>query len=358
MRIRRRLPLILTVLAVAAAIIIAVILRKHAPPEPARLLPGADGYVYIDLRWLRRANLLGELPPVPRAPEYEHFIQATGFQFERDLDQAAFAIHYPPQQASRNAPPQPRFSEVMVGKINGEKVRDYLRQISTSIDQYGSTEIFNIPLEGRVLRVAILGVDTVAASNFPDPQVIRGIIDRSRKLASPFGGPAMLRQYYKDVPLTSLIWAIFQAGSIPANAASRTGPFDWSFLFQRPAVVVLSVRYLGSILFKADAYTSDDEQAQQIAERLGTFLNLFRTAEASVPAGASDEDVKKFLDSLKVAQSGKQAIVSATVPVNLIHKIFTEVPNQVTSPPIPAKPAAPATSHVRRKTPKTPAAHR
>jgi len=39
--------------------------------------------------------------------------------------------------------------------------------------------------------------------------VIRGIVDRSRKLASPFGGPALLRRYYKYVPLASLGWAIF-----------------------------------------------------------------------------------------------------------------------------------------------------
>ena len=42
MRIRRRLPLISAVLIIAAALALAVVLRKHAPPEPARLLPGAD----------------------------------------------------------------------------------------------------------------------------------------------------------------------------------------------------------------------------------------------------------------------------------------------------------------------------
>src|SRR4249919_2240718 len=116
MRIRRRLPILFGVVLVIAAIALAVVLRKHAPPEPARLLPGADGYFYVNLKWIRRANVAGQMPDVPHEPEYEQFIQATGFQFERDLDQAAFAIHYPAiNPGAGPATPEPaRFSEVFV----------------------------------------------------------------------------------------------------------------------------------------------------------------------------------------------------------------------------------------------------
>ena len=215
MRIRRRLPILFGVVLVVAAIALAVVLRKHAPPEPARLLPGADGYLYVNLKWIRRANIAGQMPDVPHEPEYEQFIQATGFQFERDLDQAAFAIHYPAVRKNANpaAPEPPRFSEVFVGRIEGERLRAYLGKISGSVENYRSVDIYSIPLEGRTLRVAILGFDTVAASNHDDPMVIRGIVDRSRKVASPFGGPALLRRYYKYVPLASLGWAVFQGGS-------------------------------------------------------------------------------------------------------------------------------------------------
>src|SRR5579863_4475387 len=249
MRIRRRLPLILAVLLVITAVALAVVLRKHAPPEAARLLPGADGFVYVNLGWMRRANLTGELPPVPHDPDYEQFIQATGVQFERDLDEAALAIHYSggsPDTKTGN--PHPRFSEVFVGKFDGERLRAYLRQISSSVDSFQTRDIYNIPLEGRTLRVSILGVDTVAASNLDDPLVIRGIITRSRKLASPFGGPALLRQYYKDVPFASLGWAVFKIQ--PTGDLSASG-----FLFPKPATVVASVRYLGAVHFKAQAFT-------------------------------------------------------------------------------------------------------
>src|SRR5215471_16358714 len=94
MRFRRRIPVLLGLLIFVAAVAAVVELRKHAPPEPARLLPGADGFLYVNLKWMRRADMADKLPQVPHDPEYEQFIQATGFEFERDLQQAAFAIHY------------------------------------------------------------------------------------------------------------------------------------------------------------------------------------------------------------------------------------------------------------------------
>jgi len=344
MRIRRRLPIILSVLLIAAAVALAVVLRKHAPPEPARLLPGADGFVYINLQWMRRANIAGQLPAVPHDPDYEQFIQATGFQFERDLDEAALAIHYP---AKPDSAQQPRFSEVFVGKIDGERLRAYLAKISSSVENYQTRDIYNIPLEGRTVRVAILGVDTVAASNLDDPQVIRGIIGRSRKLAYPFGGPALLRQYYKEVPLASLAWAIFKIQQFPDPAAS--GPLGWSFLFPKPATVVASVRYLGAVHFKAQAFTESDAEASHLVDRLDTFLNVFHTAESTVSTPGPDPDIKAFFDSLKIQPEKSRAVLTATVPLGLIRKALAEAPSSVTPEVQPPQDPAPYPAAGKKK---------
>jgi hypothetical protein len=352
MRIRRRLPIVLAVLLIAAAVALAVVLRKHAPPEPARLLPGADGFVYVNLGWMRRANITGELPAVPHDPDYEQFIQATGFQFERDLDEAALAIHYPanPSDTKPDSAQPPRFSEVFVGKIDGERLRTYLHQISSSVENYQTRDIYNIPLEGRTVRVAILGVDTVAASNLDDPLVIRGIIGRSRKLASPFGGPALLRQYYKEVPFASLAWAVFKIQ--PAADLSASGPIGWSFLFPKPATVVASVRYLGAVHFKAQAFTGSEEEANQLAGRIDNYLNVFRTAESAVSTPGPDPDIKAFFDSLRIQQQKDRALLTATVPLGLIRKAVAEVPSSVTpeaQPPQSAVPPAPASKSRTKK---------
>jgi hypothetical protein len=338
MRIRRRLPVLFGFLLLAAAIALAVVLRKHAPPEPARLLPGADGYFYANLKWIRRANIAGQMPDVPHEPEYEQFIQATGFQFERDLDQAAFAIHYPPVKPNSKAasPEAARFSEVFVGRIQGERLRDYLAKISGSVENYNSVDIYNIPLEGRTLRVAILGFDTVAASNHDDPMVIRGIVDRSHKLASPFGGPALVRRYYKYVPLASLGWAIFKvdpADSLPARNAL-------SFLFTKPATVVASARYLGRVHFQAEAFTGSKDEAQRLSEQVGTFLHLFHTAEGTVSMPGNDPDVKAFFDGLKIQQNGDRTVLTAAIPPGFIRKAVAASPAEAT--PEAAQPAPPA----------------
>jgi len=319
MRIRRSFPIIVAVLLVAGAVALLVVLRKHAPPEPARLLPGADGFVYINLQWMRRANLIGELPPVPHDPEYEQFIQATGFQFERDLDEAAFAVHY----SSPGTPP--RFSEIFVGKMQGQLLRAYLKKLSSSTENYRSVEIFSIPLESRTVRVAILGMDTVAASNTDDPQVIRGIVDRSRKLASPFAGPALLRQYYKHAPLASLAWAIFKID--PSEFNSSMG--GWSLWFSRPAVGVASIRYLRELRLRVVAFTTSEQDAKNIADRAATYLSLFHAAENSTAASGGDPDVKAFLDSLRFEQQKQRAVLTATMPVGLIRKALAEAPAAV-----------------------------
>jgi hypothetical protein len=336
MRIRRRLPILFGVVLVAAAVALAVVLRKHAPPEPARLLPGADGYFYVNLKWIRRANIAGQMPDVPHEPEYEQFIQATGFQFERDLDQAAFAIHYPAiKPGARPATPEPaRFSEIFVGRIDGERLRTYLGKISPTVENYRSVDIYSIPLEGRTLRVAILGFDTVAASNHDDPMVIRSIVDRSRKLASPFGGPALLRRYYKEVPLASLGWAIFRVD--PAGGLPGSSPL--SFLFTKPATVVASVRYLGRVHFRAEAFTGSSDEAQRLTEQVGTFLQLFHTAEGTVSMPGSDLDVKAFFDGLQIQQHGNRTVLTAAIPPGFIRKAVAAPPSEAAPETRPAPP--------------------
>jgi hypothetical protein len=339
MRIRRRLPIPLAVLIIIAAIALIVMLRKQAPPEAARLLPGADGFFYVNLKWIRTFNATGQLPPVSREPEYQKFVEETGFQFERDLDQAAFAVHYPQNwgNGTGGAATEPRFSEVFVGKIDSGQLTAYLKKVASSVDDYRGFEIYNIPLEGRTVRVVILSYDSVAVSNHPDPGVIRGMLDRSRKLASPFGGPWLLRKFYRKVPLASLSFAILRVK--PAQMSSMGGLGSWSLLFPNPAVAVISGRYLRALHLRAEAFTDSDADAKSIAEKASAFLSLFHAAEGSVGAQGTDADVKTFFDSLKVEQSGDRAILTATVPTGFIKKVLSEVPGDVVAPAGPTAPA-------------------
>src|SRR5947209_10735915 len=75
------------------------------PPEAARLLPQSDAVVYLNLQPVRLAAGFSSLPQVKHDPDYEAFVQATGFEFERDLDEAAIAVHLGASaQPSKGAP--------------------------------------------------------------------------------------------------------------------------------------------------------------------------------------------------------------------------------------------------------------
>jgi len=335
MRIRRHLLIPLAVLLIVAVVALIVTLRKHAPPEAARLLPGADGFFYINLEWIRTFNATSQLPPVSRDPEYQKFVEETGFQFERDLDKAAFAIHYPQSwgDGTGGSASEPRFSEVFVGKIDSGRLTAYLKKISSSIDDYRGFDIYNIPMEGRTVRVVILSYDSVAVSNHPNPDVIRGILDRSRKLASPFGGPRLLRQFYRKVPLASLCFAILRVQPAEMNSLGEVS--GWSLLFPKPAVAVISARYLRALHLRAEAFTDNEADAQAITEKTAAFLSLFHAAEGSVGPHGTDADVKAFFDSLKVEQSGDRAILTATVPPGFIKKVLTEAPPETVPPAAP-----------------------
>jgi hypothetical protein len=345
MRIRPTLPIALAVVVVGATLTLAVQLRKNAPPESARLLPGADGFVYANLGWARKANGGKLLLPVAHDPEYERFIQETGFDFERDLDAVAFAIHYPEKWAGGGTggnAPEPRFSEVFIGKFDGTRCLAYLKRTAQSVENYNSIDIFTIPLYGRSFRIAILTVDTVAASNHDDPAVIRGMVDRSRRLASPFGGPALLRRYYKRVQLASPVWMVARVEPLARESEA------WSSLFPKPADLVISASYnplhlplrVDALHLRAEAWTGSEQDARDIADKANVFLAMFRSAEMSVGSSGSDADVKALFDSFHIRQEGTRALLSATIPGEVLRKLG-ESPEQVQelgTPPATAQP--------------------
>jgi hypothetical protein len=337
MRIRRTLPIALAVVAVAAAVTLAVELRKEAPPEPARLLPSADAFLYANVGWIRKISS-APLPVVSHDPEYQRFIEETGFEFERDLDVAAFAVHYPgtwPGGGTGGTAPEPRFSEVFVGKFNGERLAAYLKHTASSVESYNSVDVYSIPVQRRTFRVAVLSVDSVAASNHDDPGVIRGMIDRSRRLASPFGGPAFLRKYYKRVQLASPVWAI---GRIDPASPEFGG---WKDFLSHPADVVLSASYnplhlplrTAALHLRAEAWAGSSEDARNITDKINVFLAMFRSAEVSVGSAPAEADIKALFDGLQVRQEDSRTELYATIPLGLLRKALTEgAPSTVGAP--------------------------
>ena len=252
---------------------------------------------------------------VPHDPDYERFIQETGFQFERDLDEAAFAVHYPAlgKRRHRRAPhPSPVSPRSSLAGSRANASRAYLHKIAGGVEDYHSADIYSIPLEGRTVRVAVLNVDSVAVSNHDDPAVIRGIIDRSHKLASPFGGPALLRQYYKSLPGGEQDPAGRKAGVVYwPRPAFR--PMNWAAgrcCFEKPAAVVVSAYYpvySPSLALARRGVPRNEDDAQGLTDKVSNYLTLFHAAEIAVATrrhGSGREGVLRQPEHRTPRQSG------------------------------------------------------
>src|SRR5580698_2076587 len=112
-RTRRTLLIVAGVLLLLA---VAIFLRSKAPPEAARLLPESDGILYFNLSPFR-TFLHKDIKPPERVPEYQQFINATGIDWERDLDQVAIGLHRMQNPKGPNGPVA--YSLVLVGKLTG-----------------------------------------------------------------------------------------------------------------------------------------------------------------------------------------------------------------------------------------------
>src|ERR1035441_6015408 len=233
-RTRRTLWIVAAVLLVLAA---AIFLRSKAPPEAARLLPESDGILYINLKPVR-SFFHKDLKPPRHAAEYQQFIDAVGIDPEHDLDEVAIALH---RMTDPNGPNGPvAYSMVLVGKITGKRLNAWLDSHAASRESYAGHTIYSIPSEGRTVRVAQIGYDMVAVSNYPAPEMIHSMLDRHATAAWPFAGSTLLRQHYDEVPLLSLAWGVGHI-ELPFTERGAIQIFGFSLPLQTDSTFIASV---------------------------------------------------------------------------------------------------------------------
>ena len=319
----------------------AIYLRKIAPPEAARLLPESDGIVYINLRPLRAATHF-EDHPVEHSPEYQKFIDATGIQFERDLDEAAFALH---RMANPDGPNGAvAFSEVFIGHFDGRRLAAYLSTLAESKDEYAGHTIFNIPSQGRTVRVAILGYDIVAVSNTPSPEQIHSMIDRYRTAALPFAGSSLLSKHYRQVPLLSVAWGIGQIG-LPLGKSGGIHVMGIRLPIPVDSTFIASLSWIGHMRLRIEEIAPNEAAAADTTESLQMLTTMVHALENAGGNAPFDPPLRAFLDSLAVARHNNEAVITATVPKALLDRIVNS-PDEIQGMPganaAPVPPAAPA----------------
>ncbi len=319
MRKRTRYSLLL-MLALVAALVVAVILRKTAPPEVARLLPESDAILYANLRPLRAATHF-DRTPITRSPEFAHFIEASGIIPERDIDAAAFALHRMDDPRGPNGPVA--YSEVFEGRFDGARLNRYLASIASAHEDYAGHIVYTVPVEGRALRIAQLGYDTVAASNMPTAEQIHAMLDRYRAAASPFAGSSLLAARYSDVPILATAWGIGHVG-LPFSERGRITIFGIGLPLPEDTTFVASLRYVGAVHLRIEQIAPTEADAASSADSLTALIHLVQDIQPKVDAQADPAQaaaIREFTRSIQVEQKHDRAILTASVPTELIRRL-------------------------------------
>ncbi len=311
---RRTRRTLLIVAAVLVLLGVAIFLRSKAPPEAARLLPESDGIVYINLKPIR-TFFHKDLKPPERVPEYQQFIDATGIDWERDLDQVAIALHRMPDPNGPNGPVA--YSMVLVGKITGKRLNAWLDAHAASRETYAGHTIYSIPSEGRTVRVTQIGYDMVAVSNTPTPEQIHSIVDRHRAAALPFSGSSLLERHYHDVPLLSTAWGVGQIG-LPFSERGAIKIFGFSLPLQDDSTIIASVAPAlpvpGSLRLRIEDIAPNEDKAASEAAALATLVTLARSFTVSLGDDTANNVLKELLKNAEVSQQGERVVVTATLP--------------------------------------------
>jgi len=310
-RTRKTLSIVAAVLLLLA---VAIFLRSKAPPEAARLLPESDGILYLDLKPIR-VFLHKDLKPPQRVPEYQQFVDATGIDWERDLDQVAIALHRMPDPNGPNGPVA--YSMVLVGKLTGKRLNVWLQSHASSRESYAGHTIYSIPSEGRTVRVAQIGYDMLAVSNTPTPEQIHSMLDRHRTAAWPFAGSTLLNRHYREVPLLSLAWGVGQIG-LPFNESGSIHIFGFSLPLQADSILIASATPAlslgGALNVKVEEIAPTEQSAASQTAALSTFISLARGFTAPLAGNTANN----ALQSAEVTQRHDRVSVTATLSPALL----------------------------------------
>jgi hypothetical protein len=317
---RRTRRTLLVVAGVVLLLAVAVFLRSKAPPEAARLLPESDGIIYVNLKPVH-TFFRKDLKPPQRVPEYQEFVDATGVDWEQDLDEVAIALHRMPDPNGPNGPVA--YSMVLVGKLTGKKLNDWLEAHATSRESYAGHTIYNIKSQDRTVRITQIGYDMIAVSNTPTAEQIHSIVDRHRTAALPFAGSSLLAQHYRDVPLLSLAWGMGQIG-LPFSDSGAISIFGLQLPIEADSTIIASLRWTGALHLRIEEIAPSDEKAASQAAALATLVTLARGFTQPLGNNPANNSLKELLKTAEVTQKRDRVLVTAVLPSSFLASLSQE----------------------------------
>jgi hypothetical protein len=275
---------VLAVLAIAGAFYAGVLHSGSARPSPGSELlslapAGAPTLVYVDLAAVRASQFYQHRPDhspltIPDS-DYAKFVQATGFDFEKDLDRVVIASW--PQSV-----PQDRKKTVAIaeGRFDRQKIHDYAMK-NGKLDHQQGRDVFLFPANQPTIAGAakksteatwnsFVFLDDHRLAMVEGPSIEPALESRG---AIPATDPTRERAERVD---GAAAWVISRVPPVPDNFApggmqstqlsSLLRSVQWITLAARPEGENLRVSLEGECLTSSDA-----RQLQSTIETLRMF---------------------------------------------------------------------------------------
>lgn len=310
MRRHRKLLILFLLLVITAAIGFVVYRRIAQPPRAVVLLPDGNVLFYLNFAPAHFFDL-GKIP-VESEPEYQDFVDKTGFHFEHDLDTIA---------VSQTNPGDPSISDsaaVFTGHFDQVRLANYLRKLAGDTESYATKTIYSINNENHVVRACIVDNSTVAVTTGQTSESIHSIIDKAGNSRINIKGPAMASSYYRYVPFGSLAWLMVR---VPSNLGGAPLPEGMSLDFLQDTVSIASVRYTGSVRVRLEVFSANESDAKKVTEAASGLLAIGRSATTSLNPSGTDKDVKAVFDSIQVEQNRNRTVISVVIPQEFVNKL-------------------------------------
>ncbi|HET9784563.1 MAG TPA: hypothetical protein VFP94_06330 [Terriglobales bacterium] len=299
MRLRARL--IVGAAVVAGAVLVGLAWWR-LPPPAVRRLPEGQTVVYVNAALLRQA---GALAPAAKwtgtpAPEYQAFVQESGFDYTRDLDGLAVA--------AMGSPSAPAEATAILNGRFAPQFTTYLRRHARRALRLDGVEAFEFPGWARpqqAITVVLLDGHTLLATNAP---VAEPVVARAER-----GWPGAWMQAPK-------LWQggsagprlVAYAGSdIRALAAERALDGSQPPFLGMNRLVLRAVAGGGGLEVTATADTATAADAATDSRWLGEQLQAIRPLFA---AGTGPASLGALLDQVAIDQNGAQVVVNLKIP--------------------------------------------
>jgi len=289
----------LSLLALSAIIVYGYHHWYAGKPQRGDLLSmmptDASAVIYLNLAELKQSPFLAKLftwAPKPAADsDYLQFLHDTGFDYERDLDRAAFAIEKHEQNFT--------LFSVVEGRFDKKKIAAYATRAGR-IEKQGANEAYSFPVNGSANhvsfvflsedRLAITNDSNIASSSSSLKPLQNNTDARSWKIRfDRLAGTPIFAVIRQDVATGSPL-----AGRMTGNVLAQRGwqsPQLSSLLDQLQWITIAAKSEGDQLRMVSEGECANEASMRQLSDLLNGVLLLME-------AGLNDRKTKAQLDPM------------------------------------------------------------